>query len=327
MEKRALDALAESLRQSPDLAAKADIGLVAARLGLAGTSIAVGDDCAAIPDGDGHILFAIEGFINAFLAADPWFARLVRRDGQSVGHRGDGRQAARGRRRDLGRRRGIRRRDPRRHERRFEGLWRGRSSVDTPICERRKASSRLRSSAGPDAGLLTSFDARPGDALIAAIDHRGRYREPFNNWQAALEAPHERLRADLACSRKSPSAGLAGAAKDISQGGIPGTAAMLAESSGVAIDIDMDAIEPPAGVSLDRWLKTFPSFGFLLSASRDAADELLSLFRGRDIHAAEIGAVKAGGEVALVSGARRTVLRDFSRQRLLGLSRLPESAA
>ena len=34
----------------------------------------MGDDCAAIPDGDGHLLFAIEGFINSFVAADPWFA-------------------------------------------------------------------------------------------------------------------------------------------------------------------------------------------------------------------------------------------------------------
>ena len=34
----------------------------------------VGDDCAAIPDGDGHLLFAIEGFMNEFVAGDPWFA-------------------------------------------------------------------------------------------------------------------------------------------------------------------------------------------------------------------------------------------------------------
>ena len=34
----------------------------------------VGDDCAAIPDGDGYLLLAIEGFINDFVAADPWFA-------------------------------------------------------------------------------------------------------------------------------------------------------------------------------------------------------------------------------------------------------------
>ena len=81
--------------------------------------------------------------------------------------------------------------------------------------------------------LLTSFDAKPGDALIMAVDRRGAYREPFDNFQAALEAPPERLRADLALLPELAEKGLARAAKDISQGGVPGTAVMLAESSGV----------------------------------------------------------------------------------------------
>jgi uncharacterized protein len=74
MDAGALEALAERLKASPALAAKADIGIVAARLGLAQGAIPVGDDCAAIPDGDGHLLFAAEGFISAFVDADPWFA-------------------------------------------------------------------------------------------------------------------------------------------------------------------------------------------------------------------------------------------------------------
>ena len=116
------------------------------------------------------------------------------------------------------------------------------------------------------------------------------------------------------------------AAKDISQGGIPGTAAMLAESSGVTIDIDLDAIEPPPGVPLERWLKTFPSFGFLLSVPQRSLDATLALFRGRDIHAGVIGEVRSGSEIALAAGGRRAVLRDFTRDRLLGLSRVAETA-
>ncbi len=70
-----LAALADALRASSGLAAKRDIGAVAARLGLNGASaVAVGDDCAAIPDGDGFLLLAIEGFMNEFVAGDPWFA-------------------------------------------------------------------------------------------------------------------------------------------------------------------------------------------------------------------------------------------------------------
>src|SRR5271167_5170628 len=71
----AIGDLAASLRASRGLAAKQDIAAIAGRLGLSGGSaVPVGDDCAAIPDGDGYLLFAIEGFINEFVAADPWFA-------------------------------------------------------------------------------------------------------------------------------------------------------------------------------------------------------------------------------------------------------------
>jgi len=34
----------------------------------------LGDDCAAIPDGDGWLLFAAEGMLPSFVADDPWFA-------------------------------------------------------------------------------------------------------------------------------------------------------------------------------------------------------------------------------------------------------------
>src|SRR5204862_5388599 len=62
--------------------------------------------------------------------------------------------------------------------------------------------------------LLTSFDARPDDRLIAAIDLRGRYREPFSNWEAATQAPPARLRADLEVLPAIAETGLAVAAKD-----------------------------------------------------------------------------------------------------------------
>src|SRR5258707_1510679 len=40
---------------------------------LAG-AIRLGDDCAAIPDNDGFLLFAGEGMLESFVADDPWFA-------------------------------------------------------------------------------------------------------------------------------------------------------------------------------------------------------------------------------------------------------------
>ena len=67
--------LAAHIRAARGMAHKTDIAGVVAALGLAQPGpIAIGDDCAAIPDGDGFLLFAIEGFVNDFVAADPRFA-------------------------------------------------------------------------------------------------------------------------------------------------------------------------------------------------------------------------------------------------------------
>ncbi len=131
--------------------------------------------------------------------------------------------------------------------------------------------------------LLTSFDARPGQTLLAAIDLRGRYREPFSNWEAATDAPPTRLMGDMALLPEIAEAGLSRAAKDISQGGGIGTAAMLAESSGTGVRIDPFAIPRPEGVDLDRWLTTFPSFGYLLAADPANVPELTARFAARGI--------------------------------------------
>ena len=99
--------------------------------------------------------------------------------------------------------------------------------------------------------LLTSFDAEPGDAP----DRRDRSARPLP--RAVLElGSRDRCAAGAAARRSRTAAaiaeaGLSRAAKDISQGGIVGTAAMLAECSGVAIDIDL-ACDPEARRA-SRW--------------------------------------------------------------------------
>ena len=86
-------------------------------------------------------------------------------------------------------------------------------------------------------------------------------------------------------------------------------------------------LRPPPGVPLSRWLKTFPSFGFLLATEQSKADALISVFRERDLDASVIGKVNAGSEVALVAGPHRAVIRDWRLERLLGLAPVEESAA
>ena len=55
-------ALCEALRGSRGFSHKRDISDVMRRLRpVLPAGIAIGDDCAAIPDGDGHLLFAMDG--------------------------------------------------------------------------------------------------------------------------------------------------------------------------------------------------------------------------------------------------------------------------
>jgi AIR synthase-related protein len=319
-----LQALAARLAEGSGIAAKEDIGIVAASLGLAGQPVAVGDDCAAIPDGDGYLLFAIEGFINEFIAADPWFAgwcgvMVNISDVAAMGGRpiavvdavwADGEAQA---------------------APMLQGMRAAAGAFGVPVVgghtnihtDRRQLSVAI---LGRAKKLLTSFDAKAGDVLIAAIDHRGRYREPFNNWEAATDAPAARLRADLEILPEIAEAGLAIAAKDISQGGIVGTAIMLAECSGVGIEIDVSAVPLPSGVGLERWLTSFPSFGYLLSVSPDKVDDVIGRFAARDITAAIIGQVVSGSMVALRHSNARAIVRDHAETPLLRLGRREEAA-
>jgi uncharacterized protein len=313
----AIDALAARLLASRGLIAKADIAGVVASLRLSGDEmVALGDDCAAIPDGDGYILFAIEGFMNEFVAGDPWFAgwcgAMVNiSDVAAMG----GRPVAL-----------------------VDAIWSDGEANAAPLLDGLRAASHafgvpvvgghsnVRSSQqqfavailGRARALLTSFDARPGDRLIAAIDLRGRYRGPFSNWEAATDAPPARLRGDLEILPAIAERGVAKAAKDISQGGIVGTAAMLAECSRVGISIDLDAIPKPESVPLERWVETFPSFGYLVAVRPDRVEETLAAFLNRDIAAAAIGDISEGSTIEIRAGTQRETIWDFTHAPLIG---------
>jgi uncharacterized protein len=313
----ALSQLAARLRANRGLAAKRDIAAVAERLSLSAESVVpVGDDCAAIPDGDGFLLLAIEGFMNEFVADDPWFAGWcgVMVNISDVAAMG-GRPIA------------I-----------VDAVWAAGEAQAVPVLDGMRAASAAygvpivggHSNTRTDRGqlavailgrakrLLTSFDARPDDRLIAAIDLRGRYREPFSNWEAATDAPPRRIVADLEILPSIAEDGLAIAAKDVSQGGLVGTAMMLAECSRVGATIDVTRVPKPDGVSLDRWLTTFPSYGYLLAVKPANVSAVLARFEARGIAVAEIGAFTANHRVSLGDGHHAETIWDFAQEPLIG---------
>jgi AIR synthase-related protein len=313
----AIAELAETLRAGRGLAAKRDIAAATGQLRLSGSSaVPVGDDCAAIPDGDGFLLLAIEGFMNEFVAGDPWFAGWcgVMVNVSDVAAMG-GRPIAV-----------------------VDAIWAGGDDAATPVLEGMRAASEAygvpivggHTNLHTDRGqlsvailgrakrLLTSFDARPADRLVAAIDLRGKYREPFSNWEAAIDVPAARLAADLEVLPSIAECGLAMAAKDISQGGIIGTAMMLAECSGVGAALDVSRVPKPDGVPLARWLQTFPSYGYLLAIAPSKLSAVLACFSARGIAAADIGQITADRRVVIGEGDFAETVWDFDREPLIG---------
>jgi AIR synthase-related protein len=307
--------LVETLRASRGFAHKGDIAGAVAELAPAGLA-RNGDDCAAIPDGDGYLLFAIEGFIADFVAAMPWFAGYcgVMVNLSDIAAMG-GRPVAV-----------------------VDALWSAGAEQARPILEglaaaadrygvpvvgghtnQRAANGQLAVAiVGRARRLLTSFDARPGDALLMAIDLRGEFMEPNPFWNASTSAPAERLRGDLELLPQLAEAGLCEAAKDISMAGAAGTALMLLEGSRVGGIIDVQSIPRPDGVPLTRWLQAFPSFGFVLSVRPEKEDEVLARFAARGIAAARVGSVQAGSELWLCDGEVRALLWDHCQQPFVG---------
>jgi len=320
-----LQTLADDLSAHPSIRGKLDIAAATRALGLgADKSGQPGDDAAALPRPEGGWdLFAGEGFIPAFIADDPWFAgwcgAMVNiSDIAAMGGRAAALLDA------------IWAPDAEAARPLLQGLRDAAEAYDVPIVG---GHTNLRSPmlglsvsiTGRANSLISSFAARPGDALIAAVDHRGAYRN-FDNFCAALDAPRDRLRSDLALLPELAEAGLVDAGKDISQGGIVGTALMLAECSGCGFEIDVAAVPLPPGVPLVRWLRSFPSFGFLLSVRPDLADAVCSRFGGRDITAAVIGRATRIPRVELVHEGARATFWDHSSRPYLDLTREPANA-
>jgi selenophosphate synthetase-related protein len=156
--------------------------------------------------------------------------------------------------------------------------------------------------------LITSFDARPGDELLLAVDLRGKYQGDKPFWNASVGAPAERLRSDLALLPALAEKGWVRAGKDVSNGGIIGTLAMLLQCSQVGAELWLDRIPIPDGADLARWLISFPSFGFLLSVDASQVANVAVAFNDRQIACSRVGTITGSGIFVLVYG---TALETF----------------
>lgn len=284
-----LSDLLNTIKNTMGLQHKSDIQVIAKHLAGAYHSADYpnGDDTAVIPTSNGYNLFSGEGFLEEFVQQDPWFAGWcgVMVNASDIAAMG-GRPTA------IinsywGQDDGI-------TAKIFEGMAAASQVFQIPIVGghtnlRAEKPQLAVSILGKANTLLSGFSAKPGQALIAAIDCRGDYRAPFLNWNAATSAPAERLRGDMELLPNIAENSLATACKDISQAGLLGTCLMMLESSKAGALINLESIPKPKTIPWQQWLCSFPSYGYLLSADEENVSTLINLFNDRDISAAPIG--------------------------------------
>lgn len=316
-----LMALAARLRQSLGLLHKQDIQTAAQALGRfaqQGSDLLVGDDCAALPDGNGYLLLAAEGMWPVLLETDPWFAGwcAVMVNVSDIYAMGGRPMAV------------------------VDTLWSRSMTTSEPLWQGMQAAAQAYqvpivgghtnchspynalsvAILGRAQRLLSGFQAQPGDCLMMAVDLRGQLHRQHPFWNAATRTDPERLRGDLALLPLLAETGLCDAGKDISMGGVIGTTLMLLETSGCGAVLDLAAVPRPVEVSLEQWLLCFPSYGFLLSVRPHQVPAIQQQFQQRHLACAVIGEVQPTSALELQLGSESTLFWDLAQHRLTGFA-------
>ncbi|MGB3788284.1 MAG: sll0787 family AIR synthase-like protein [Phormidesmis sp.] len=320
-----LSQVVHSLQSSASILNKHDIQTAAAAIGqyvpgVDGSKIRLGDDCAAIPDGDGYLLLAAEGIWPQLVSNDPWFAGwcAVMVNLSDVAAMGGNAIAIVDALWSLS----------------AEGaqqIWAGMQAAATAygvpvVGGHTNCHSDYNGLAVAILGranrLITSFDAKPGDALVMVVNMAGAYYSTYSFWNAATATESAVLRSQLSKLSDLASAGLCSAGKDISMGGLAGTLLMLCEASGCGALLDLNRVPRPNGVTWTKWLISFPSYGFLLSVPVENVSAVEKLFSIDKIACQTIGEIRSGAEVTLQLGEERQLFWDLARS-LTGFGSAP----
>jgi len=166
---------------------------------------------------------------------------------------------------------------------------------------------------------LRAGAARPGDDLIAAFCLDGVYRGDAPFFSSLRNRSPERLRDDGETLPELAEAGLCHAARDVSMPGVGGSLLQMLELARCGATLDLDPLPRPPGTPLERWLVTFPSFGFVLAAAPAGSADACAAFTGRGLAAAVCGRFDAEHRLRIVSGGREATVWDLGREPLTAL--------
>lgn len=175
--------------------------------------------------------------------------------------------------------------------------------------------------------ILSSFNARPDDAILHVVNLRGEFHPRFPFWDCSAHLSEAELRRDLELLPAIAEAGWCDTARDISMAGILGSIMMILELSGVGAEVDLGAIpQPPAADErYFDWLLGFPSYGFILCVRPQHVATVRELFARHAISCAIIGRVTSDRRVVLRRDDDQALLRDLEQESFMGIA--PESIA
>ena len=164
--------------------------------------------------------------------------------------------------------------------------------------------------------IIYSSRAKPGNAIIAAIDLNGRIHPSASmNWDSVTMKTPAVLRTQLDVMKDLGEHHHLTAGKDISNPGVIGTLGMLIEASGVGAVVDLTAIPRPdldaLGITFEQWVRMYPGMGFIMTADQSQVDAVCKKFSAAGMEAQVIGIVNNTRQLTLVKGEQQTVLFDF----------------
>jgi selenophosphate synthetase-related protein len=309
-----LKALVDAVRTAPGLLGKRDLQIVE-RLGIDG------DDAALVPHAGEYLVVCGEAISPPFLEADPFGAGTAAvvtnvSDVRAMG----GRPLALV---DM-----LVSPDPEHARTVLDGIaWAG-ELLAVPVAGGHLTIGHPPALSASCTGVarrpLRSSAARPGDVLLAAFALDGRYMSAMRPYFTALHdrAP-ERLREDGEALVEVAEAGICHAARDISMPGVAGSLLQMLEGAGCGATLDLDRLPRPDGAPLERWLLTFPSFGFLLAAKPEHAEAASWAFTRRGLACAPCGEFDRTRVLRLASGGSEAPVWNLARTPLTGLGGSP----
>ena len=309
----ALEQLATTIRGSPALAAKRDLALLR-RLG----SAVDGDDGAAIAHGDEYLIVCGEAIHPEFVRSNPRAAGAAAvitnvSDVRAMGGRPAGLV-------DM-----LVSPDRAHAEATLDGLAWAAGLLGVDIVGGHLTLGHEPSLSASCTGIATrplrAANARPGDELLAALCLEGRYAENTPFFSSLRDRPPQALRDDGEALVEVAESGAVHAARDVSMPGIAGSLLQLLEIAGCGATLELERIPRPDGVSIERWLETFPSFGFLLVAPPGAGAGAAEPFLQRGLACAACGRLDDSGMLRLAAAGDSTVLWDLNVESLTHLDR------